>query len=58
MDAPRATLTNHIQPIPCPLCGERAYIIRRKSDAFTGDGSEVWIFQCVNGHDTEKSGKR
>jgi hypothetical protein len=58
MDAPKATLTNHIQPIRCPQCDERAYIIRRVPDAVKGDGLEVWTFQCVNGHNTEKSGKR
>ena len=58
MDTPTTTLTNHIQPIRCPLCAERAYIIRRVLDALKLDGSEVWTFQCVNGHDTEKSGKQ
>ena len=58
MDALKTTLTNHIRPIRCPQCAERAYIIRRVLDAVERDGSEVWTFQCVNGHNTEKSGKR
>jgi len=59
MDQPRQiTHTNHIAPIHCPQCDERAYIIRRTTDAFKRDGSEVWTFQCVNGHNTEKTGRR
>jgi DNA-directed RNA polymerase subunit RPC12/RpoP len=58
MDATNTTLTNHIPPIRCPQCGKRAYIIQRVPDADKRDGSEVWTFQCVNGHNTEQSGKR
>ena len=58
MDTPKITLTNLIQPIRCPECAERAYIIRRVMDAGKRDGSELWSFQCVNGHNTEQSGKR
>jgi hypothetical protein len=55
---PKVTLTNHIGPIHCPQCDERAYLIRRTMDAIKHDGSEVWTFQCVNGHYTEKAGQR
>ena len=51
-------ITNLIEPIHCPKCDERAYIIRRILDDLKRDGSEVWTFQCVNGHNTEKNGKR
>jgi hypothetical protein len=55
----RETMPTHfIEPIRCPHCTEMSYIIRRRGDAFGGDGSEVWSFQCVNGHNTEKSGRR
>jgi len=57
MDEPTITHTNEIAAIHCPQCGERAYIIRRTMDDFRRDGSEVWLFQCVNGHNTEKSGQ-
>jgi hypothetical protein len=52
------TPTNLIEAIHCPQCDERAYIIRRTTDGFKRDGSEVWTFQCVNSHNTEKSGQR
>jgi hypothetical protein len=35
-----------------------AYIIRRTKDAFKTNGWKVWTFQCVNGHNTEKAGRR
>jgi hypothetical protein len=47
VDQPKVTLTNHIAPIHCPQCDEKAYIIRRTTDAAKDDGSEVWTFQCV-----------
>ena len=52
------TPTMFIEPIHCPKCDERAYIIQRVRDALKRDGSEVWTFQCVNGHNTEKRGKQ
>ena len=58
MSQSQSTLTNLVRPIQCPKCGERAYIIRRILDDLKRDGSEVWTFQCVNGHDTEKNGQR
>jgi hypothetical protein len=58
MHRPKVTLTNHIAAIACPQCDEKAYIVRRTPDAIKGDGSEVWTFQCVNGHNTEKGGQR
>ena len=58
MTQPEITPTNLIEPIHCPKCDERAYIIRRILDDLKRDGSEVWTFQCVNGHNTEKNGKR
>jgi hypothetical protein len=58
MTAPPVTPTNLIDPIPCPKCSERAYIIRRTIDLLNNDGSEVWTFACINGHFTERSGQR
>lgn len=47
-----------IQPICCPSCGEKASIIRRALDASKDDGSEIWAFQCENGHVTEVPDRR
>ena len=47
------TPTLLIRPIACPRCGEKAGIIRRAPDARQTDGSEVWAFQCDQGHITE-----
>jgi hypothetical protein len=52
------THTEDIDPIRCPHCGELAYMIRRTPNAFKRDGTEVWTFQCVNGHNTSKSDRR
>jgi Zn ribbon nucleic-acid-binding protein len=57
MVEPKITPTNLIAPIQCPQCSEKGYIIRRWHDPFSRHGSEVWTFQCVNGHHTEKSGR-
>jgi hypothetical protein len=57
MVEPIKTPTNLIKPIRCPHCGERAYIILRRLDALKRDRSEVWTFQCVNGHNTDRSGR-
>ena len=46
MDELKVTPTNRIEPIHCPQCDERAYIIRRTKDAFKTNGWEVWTFQC------------
>jgi hypothetical protein len=54
----KITPTNLIVPIQCPRCSEKSYVIRRWHDPFSRTGSEVWTFQCVNGHYTEKSGRQ
>jgi hypothetical protein len=59
MVEPKITPTNLIAPIQCPRCSEKGYIIQRWHDPFSRDRySEVWTFQCVNGHNTEKAGHR
>jgi hypothetical protein len=57
MADPQITPTKFIEPIRCPNCSEMAYIIRRMLDDTKHDGSEIWAFQCVNGHTTEKPGR-
>jgi hypothetical protein len=49
------THTKDIGPIRCPHCNEKAHLVRRTPDAFNRDGSGVWTFQCINGHNTSKS---
>jgi len=49
--------SHHIDPIRCAKCDEIARFIRRTMDTFKRDGTEIWTFQCDNGHITEVTGQ-
>ena len=57
MAEPQVTHTHKIEPIRCPRCKLAARIIRRTMDAFKRDGTEIWTYQCDNGHITEVTGQ-
>lgn len=42
------TPTNSILPIRCEKCGHEARLVRRSPDVLKGDGTEVWVFKCLN----------
>ena len=51
------THTHKIGPIHCPICNLMARIMRRTMDNFKRDGTEVWSYQCNDGHITEVAGQ-